>query len=481
MYYYSTRNSSIRRSAAEAIVEGIAPDGGLYLPDSFPALSLQEMLSLDNDNLAASVIEAFFPDFQHDELLHAVKAAYASFENGDTAPLAEADSRFVLELWHGPTCAFKDVALTLLPRLLRMAADKCGIRDEICILTATSGDTGSAALSGFSDVPGTRIAVFYPAGGVSPMQELQMTGCPGLNTTVCAVHGNFDDTQTGVKNIFTGMTPPEGVRFSSANSINIGRLVPQVVYYYKAYRDLVRTGRIAVGDPVDFVVPTGNFGDILAGYFAKKTGLPVGRLVCASNSNNVLSDFFAEGIYDRRRDFHLTASPSMDILISSNLERLIAMKLGCDGNASCMKSLQEEGFYRLPEGMKEELQQEFAAGWASEEETAAAIGALYRKAGYLMDPHTAVAWAVCDKLPAKDGRPVVVLSTASPYKFPATVLKAIGETPAEDELASQDKLEKLSGKKLPAPLKAARARSIRHHNSCSVREMPAFIRDFLAR
>ena len=434
---------------------------------------------MSGDDISVAVLSRLFDDFSEEELRRAVTAAYdESFDNGDIAPLAKVGDAYVMELWHGPTCAFKDVALSLLPHLLTSAAKKCGITDEICILTATSGDTGSAALSGFSDVPGTRIIVFFPDGGVSPAQKKQMVTCPGKNTAVCAVRGNFDDAQSGVKAIFTGDKPAPGMRFSSANSINIGRLAPQIAYYFKAYRDLLGEGRITMGDPVNFVVPTGNFGDILAGYFAKKMGLPVGRFVCASNRNRVLADFFESGVYDRRREFHLTSSPSMDILISSNLERLLSMFVGTEKTAELMRDLKEEGIYRLPAEALAAMRCEFSAAWADEEETAAAIRANFEKYGYLADPHTAVGLSAYEKWLGSDeanGAPTVILSTASPYKFSRHVLAALGHAAGEDEFADMKKLSEISATPIPAPLAALADKEVKHTAITDVDKMSAYV------
>ncbi len=479
MKYFSTRNFELRRSAAEAITEGIAPDGGLYLPEQFLPFPMEALAGMSQTEISVAVLSRLFDDFTEAELAEAVAASYdTAFENGDISPLAPVGDAYSMELWHGPTCAFKDVALSLLPRLLTMAAKKCGITDEICILTATSGDTGSAALSGFSGVPGTRIIVFYPDGGVSPAQKKQMVTCDGKNTAVCAVRGNFDDAQTGVKNIFATVTPAGNMRFSSANSINIGRLAPQIAYYFKSYRDLLNAGRINLGDPVNFVVPTGNFGDILAGYFAKQMGLPVGRLVCASNENNVLSDFFANGTYDRRRDFHLTSSPSMDILISSNLERLLCMFCGAEKTAEMMKSLKESGAYSLGEETRAALAKEFWAAWADDEETKAVIRRYYEKHHYLMDPHTAVGFAVYEKWLASDTSneaPTVILSTASPYKFSRTVLAALDLPASEDEFADMERLARETGTAIPAPLAAVASRPVIHTAICEVADMPTYV------
>ncbi|MBQ8174392.1 MAG: threonine synthase [Clostridia bacterium] len=480
MKFFSTRNPKICRTPSEAIAEGIAPDGGLYLPESFPVFPMEALSSMSGDDISVAVLSRLFDDFTENELRRAVTAAYdESFENGDIAPLAEAGDAHIMELWHGPTCAFKDVALSLLPHLLTASAKKCGITDEICILTATSGDTGSAALSGFSDVPGTRIIVFFPDGGVSPAQKKQMVTCPGKNTAVCAVRGNFDDAQSGVKAIFTGEAPAAGMRFSSANSINIGRLAPQIAYYFKAYRDLLAKGRIKMGESVNFVVPTGNFGDILAGYFAKKMGLPVARFVCASNRNRVLADFFESGLYDRRREFHLTSSPSMDILISSNLERLLCMFVGTDKTAALMQDLKEKGMYQLEGDTLAALRAEFSAAWADEAETAAAIRSYFEKYGYLADPHTAVGICAYEKWKASEeanDHETVILSTASPYKFSRHVLAALGVAAGEDEFADMEKLSEISGMKIPAPLASLVDKKVCHTAIVDIDEMPAYVR-----
>ena len=375
--------------------------------------------------------------------------------------------RYVLELFRGPTSAFKDVALSLLPRLITSAKTVCGVDDEIVILTATSGDTGKAALEGFHDVPGTRIIVFYPHGGVSTVQQVQMATQEGSNVCVCAVRGNFDDAQTGVKNIFAACQDKDlhGVRLSSANSINIGRLAPQVMYYFRAYADLVKAGRIRVGDTVHYVVPTGNFGDILAGYFAKLMGLPVGKLVCASNANDVLTEFLSTGVYDKRRPFHKTTSPSMDILVSSNLERMLYLLSDGDDAyvAGLMRQLRDEGRYQVTDKMLARLHEIFSCACCDDAQAAEVMGRVWREHGYVCDPHTAVAWHAADAfMEQADGAPVVVLSTASPYKFPAAVLSALGEEPGDDEFAMMDKLSALTGTPIPKNLATLREKQVRH-------------------
>lgn len=479
MMVFSTRDPALRRRPAEAIVAGLAPDGGLFLPESLPAFPMDRLAGMDDLSVSVEVLSLFFDDFTRAELEDCVRAAYAGhFPSGNIAPLAPVGDAWSLELFHGPTAAFKDVALTLLPHLLTRAKEKCGIREEICILTATSGDTGSAALSGFADVPGTRITVFYPHGGVSPVQERQMTGRAGRNVSVAAVRGNFDDAQSGVKEIFATMRPPAGIRLSSANSINIGRLVPQIAYYFKAYRDLLRAEKIRMGEPVNFVVPTGNFGNILAGYFAKRMGLPVARFVCASNENNVLTDFFESGVYDRRREFHLTKSPSMDILISSNLERLVSLFCGPEKTAAYMKQLKETGVYALEEDVHAALRREFSAACADDGETAAAIRENFEKYGYLTDPHTAVAFACYRKFRASDewnGAKTVVLSTASPFKFSRSVLTALGRPVSDDEFADMDALAAYAKTAIPAALAGLAARPVLHRSVVDVPEMQAYV------
>ena len=367
----------------------------------------------------------------------------------------------------------------MLPQLITAARRQEGVRDEIVILTATSGDTGKAALAGFRDVPGTRILVFYPDAGVSAVQKAQMVTQEGANVCVCAVRGNFDDTQTGVKQIFAAGAPENsGVRLSSANSINIGRLAPQVVYYFKAYADLLRAGRVACGEPVDFVVPTGNFGDILAGYFAKRMGLPVGRLVCASNRNDVLTDFLRTGVYDRRRPFYKTISPSMDILVSSNLERLLYLLCGdCEEAAGYMRALRDDGCYTVSPALLGKLRAEFACGCCSDEETKQTIGRVWREEGYLMDTHTAVAWHVAEQY--QSDAPVVVLSTASAYKFPAAVLSAVGGDASGDEFDVMERLHALTGVPVPKALAELRTKPVRHHAVIDREEMPAFVNAYL--
>ncbi len=453
MLYYSSRNKNLTSTSSEAILRGIAPDGGLYLPESFDDIkvSLENITNMKSNEISAEILSKFFTDFSNDEINEIINSAYnGTFENDDFAPLSKVGSKFVLELYHGPTCAFKDVALSVLPRLITAAKKKNGINTETVILTATSGDTGSAAAHGFSDVPGTKIIVFYPAHGTSAVQEKQMTSCPGKNVFVSSVDGNFDDAQSGVKKIFAECRMPKGKSLSSANSINIGRLIPQIAYYFTAYRDLLKTGEIELGDKVDFVVPTGNFGDILAGYFAGKIGLPVGKLICASNKNNVLTEFFETGRYNKRREFHITRSPSMDILISSNLERLISLTYGTETTKKYMSRLAEYGEYTIPAEELSLLTEKFAAGCCGDEETLITIGNVYKNHGYLMDTHTAVAWNVSEKIHSENK--TVILSTASPYKFSGSVLKALGEPVSDNEFEMIKRLYAITGAPIPPSL-----------------------------
>ena len=468
MNYQSTRNHRLQASSAAAVLEGIAADGGLYIRDDLSTMNFdwKGLLGEDSLTMSARILSALLPDIPDMETL--VKQGYeGKFEMDELTPLAQVGDRYVLELFRGPTSAFKDVALSLLPRLITSAKTVCGVDDEIVILTATSGDTGKAALEGFHDVPGTRIIVFYPHGGVSTVQQAQMATQEGSNVCVCAVRGNFDDAQTGVKNIFAACQDKDlhGVRLSSANSINIGRLAPQVMYYFRAYADLVKAGRIRVGDTVHYVVPTGNFGDILAGYFAKLMGLPVGKLVCASNANDVLTEFLSTGVYDKRRPFHKTTSPSMDILVSSNLERMLYLLSDGDDAyvAGLMRQLRDEGRYQVTDKMLARLHEIFSCACCDDAQAAEVMGRVWREHGYVCDPHTAVAWHAADAfMEQADGAPVVVLSTASPYKFPAAVLSALGEEPGDDEFAMMDKLSALTGTPIPKNLATLREKQVRH-------------------
>jgi len=464
MIYHSTRNEQLTASSAHAVLQGIAPDGGLYICDP-AALRFDWRAALEKDTLsmAADILHALLPDFQDMDRL--VRDSYAGkFPTSDLTPLTPVADKYVLELYHGPTSAFKDVALSVLPRLIVAAAKAEGMKGDVVILTATSGDTGKAAMEGFHDVPGTRITVFYPYGGVSTVQQAQMATQEGTNVRVCAVRGNFDDAQTGVKEIFAACKDKDlhGAMLSSANSINIGRLAPQVVYYFRAYGDLVKSGRIRLGDVVDYTVPTGNFGDILAGYFARQMGLPVGRLICASNANDVLTEFLTTGRYDKRRPFYKTTSPSMDILVSSNLERLLYL---VSQDASCverlMRELNTQGWYQVSGWMLERLRAVFGCGCCDDAGAAEVIGRVWREHKYLCDPHTAVAWAVAEKH-TREGVPMVVLSTASPYKFPAAVLHALGEASGDDEFAMMEQLHALTGMDIPKNLRGLEGRPVLH-------------------
>ncbi len=473
MLYHSTRNQNITASASKAVLQGLASDGGLYI-SSLPAFPWESLMGLDTISMAERILSYLLPEIHNMEEL--VKQAYCGkFESDGLTPLVPVGDRYVLELFRGPTSAFKDVALSMLPRLITQAKGQENMQEEILILTATSGDTGKAAMAGFQDVPGTKIIVFYPDQGVSAVQKAQMVTQEGKNVCVCAVRGNFDDTQTGVKEIFaTGVDSGCGTVLSSANSINIGRLAAQVVYYFKAYSDLLTNRRICKGEKVDFVVPTGNFGDILAGYYAKKMGLPVGTLVCASNQNDVLTDFLTTGTYDRRRPFHKTISPSMDILVSSNLERLLYLLCeDCEEVASYMAQLKTEGFYTVSEKIMEQIKAEFACGSCDDEQTKKVIGKVWAEQSYLMDTHTAVAWKVADEV--KSDRPVVVLSTASPYKFPAAVLSALGEEPGEDEFAVMERLNTLTAVPIPAGLQGLREKTVRHNTVIDKEAMADFV------
>lgn len=479
MKYQSTRNDRLTATSTEAVLQGLAPDGGLYIRRSFDGFDWKGVLTLDTLGMAEKILGFLLPDFENMGGL--VRRAYeGKFETPELTPLVPVGENFILELFRGPTSAFKDVALSMLPQLITAARRQEGVTQEIVILTATSGDTGKAALEGFRDVEGTRIAVFYPADGVSEVQKAQMVTQEGKNVCVCAVQGNFDDAQTGVKEIFAAGAPADAnVRLSSANSINIGRLAPQVVYYFKAYADLVRAKRIAAGEPVDFVVPTGNFGDILAGYFAKKMGLPVGKLVCASNRNDVLTDFLRTGVYDRRRPFYKTLSPSMDILVSSNLERLLFLLAegGAPEVAGYMQELKERGIYRVKDALLARLHGEFACGCCDDEETERTIGRVWREQGYLMDTHTAVAWSVAEQYrkTGESDAPLVVLSTASPYKFPTAVLRAIGGDTSGAEFDLMRRLHDLTGVPVPPALAALDGKPVLHRDCIAREELQNYV------
>ena len=490
--YSSTRGAKGQIKASEAILRGLAPDGGLYVPDHIPSLekSLREISELDYREVAYEVMKLLLTDYTEEELKHCISHAYDSkFDTEEIAPMSEADGAFYLELYHGATIAFKDMALSILPYLMTTAAKKNNVKNEIVILTATSGDTGKAALAGFAEVPGTRIIVFYPKHGVSPIQEQQMVTQKGDNTCVIGIEGNFDDAQTGVKKIFTDPElakelDAKGFQFSSANSINIGRLVPQIVYYVFAYTRLLKEGRIADGDSINVVVPTGNFGNILAAYYAKKMGVPIAKLICASNSNKVLFDFFKSGEYDRNRDFVLTASPSMDIIISSNLERLIYHIAGdnAEKDAEYMGQLSSAGKYEITDDMRDKLA-DFFGGYATEEETFATIKKVFDNTGYLMDTHTAVASAVYDKYVKETGDKTVtvIASTASPFKFTRSVMNALGKgDDSKDDFALADELSEVSGVEIPEAVTSIRTAEVRHKKVVDKADMQKAVLEFLA-
>ena len=489
--YKSTRNSDIRVTASQAILKGLSDDGGLFMPTEIPSLdkTLKELSAMDYRNVAYHVMKLFFTDFTEEELKGCIDAAYdQKFDTEEIAPLSEVDGAYYLELYHGATIAFKDMALSILPHLMTCSAKKNNISDEIVILTATSGDTGKAALAGFADVPGTRIIVFYPKGGVSFIQERQMITQKGDNTFVVGIRGNFDDAQTGVKKIFGDKEfakelAAKGFRFSSANSINIGRLIPQVVYYVYAYVKLLEAGKVGEGEKINVVVPTGNFGNILAAYFAKNMGIPIGKLICASNENKVLFDFISTGVYDRNREFMLTNSPSMDILISSNLERLIYLIAGSDSdkNRELMESLSKEGRYTITDDMKAKLA-DFVGGFATQRETEERITEVDDKTGYVLDTHTAVASYVYKKYAedTHDNTKTVIVSTASPFKFTKAVMKAIeGEENNANDFELVDRLSRIANVTVPKAVEEIKTAEIRHNNICDIDKMADTVRDFL--
>ena len=462
MQFFSTRDQSRRVSASQAIAQGLSDEGGLFVPESFPQVDVKALCGLDYPAMAAAVLREYLTDYDPAFLAGAAAATYGDAFGGKAGYLAPVEGdTWALELWHGPTCAFKDYALQLMPKLLVEAKRNLGRTEKTLILVATSGDTGKAALDGYHDIPGVEIAVFYPTGGTSEIQRLQMATQEGANVAVYAVRGNFDDAQTGVKRVFAdkeiaARLAQRNICLSSANSINWGRLVPQIVYYFAAYAQLLKAGRIAFGSQVDFCVPTGNFGDILAGYYAKRMGLPVGRLVCASNQNNVLTDFLRTGVYTARRAFYKTSSPSMDILVSSNLERLLWHVTGSDAEvAGLMDRLNREGSYTVRPETLAAIQGTFACGWSSEEEVAAEIRTRWERDGYLCDTHTAVAFHVAGQQ-KRAGVPMVVLSTASPFKFPRSVLAALGHAAPENDFEAMQALEQATGRTAPASLACLR-------------------------
>ena len=476
MYYVSTRNKDDKVTAARAIAQGLAPDGGLMTPEVLPNLShnaLDSMRDMSYQQRAVYVMNSFLDDFTSSELSQFAAKAYGGgkFDVKEVAPVRQVDDNtYCLELWHGPTCAFKDMALQMLPHLLTAALVKGQEEKTVCILVATSGDTGKAALEGFKDVDKTRILVFYPKDGVSAIQQLQMATQEGENVGVCSVVGNFDDAQTGVKKLFSDEALREelagrGFFLSSANSINWGRVLPQIVYYVSAYCDLLRDGKIQKGDKVNVCVPTGNFGNILAAYYAREMGVPIGRLICASNSNDVLTDFLKTGVYDRNRPFYNTMSPSMDILISSNLERLLFALTGQDVEEvkGYMAELNETGRYEVSPAVKAKLDKLFAAGCCDDAQTQKVIGRVWKEHGYLIDPHTAVAFDVLDQYRRETGdeAPAIVASTASPFKFCDSVLGALGVTELEEGTAILDQLARKTGAEVPAPLAALKDKAVR--------------------
>ena len=478
MRYHSTRNESVFVDSAQAVLEGLAPDGGLYMPEGLPAFDWQECLKGSSIQMSTQILSALLPDIP--DMPKLVRRAYTGkFETEDLTPTVPVGDFSMLELFRGPTSAFKDVALSMLPQLLTAAKAVKGQEKDILILTATSGDTGKAALEGFRDVPGIRICVFYPDGGVSQVQRAQMVTQEGENVAVCAVRGNFDDAQTGVKNIFAACQGRDlPVALSSANSINIGRLAPQIMYYFRAYRDLLDAGKIRLGDEVNFSVPTGNFGDILAGYLAKRLGLPVGALICASNANNVLTDFIRTGTYDRRRPLLKTTSPSMDILVSSNLERLLYLLSGDTKLvAGLMQELNTQGVYTVPAQLLEKIQSQFWAACCDDARAAEIIGRVYKEDGYLCDPHTASGWAAAEDYVAETGdhRPMVVLSTASPYKFPAAVLTAIGGDTSGDEFTQMARLSQITGVPVPKNLASLQGKPEKHTQVIDKDKMLSFV------
>ncbi|UYI91930.1 MAG: threonine synthase [Anaerostipes hadrus] len=492
LVYHSTRNSEETATASEAILKGLTSDGGLFVPDSIPKLnvSLEDLTQMSYQEIAYAVMKEFLTDFTEEELKTCINNAYDSkFDTEEIAVTKKVDGAYYLELFHGATIAFKDMALSILPHLLVTSARKNNVKNEIVILTATSGDTGKAALAGFADVPGTKIIVFYPKSGVSPIQEKQMVTQKGDNTYVIGIKGNFDDAQTGVKKMFSNkelakVMNDNGFQFSSANSINIGRLVPQVVYYVKAYADLLKQGALKAGEPMNVVVPTGNFGNILASYYAKQMGIPIGKFVCASNKNKVLFDFFETGKYDRNREFYVTTSPSMDILISSNLERMIYRIAGNDAKqcAKFMAALTKDGEYVITDAMKAELS-EFFGAFGSEEETAVKIKEVYDKEGYVMDTHTAVAAVAYDKYKAATGddkTPTVIASTASPYKFTRSVMNAIDPAyDAEDDFELVDELNKVSKTAIPKAIEEIRTAPVLHDTVCETAAMEDEVKKIL--
>ncbi|MDD6067024.1 MAG: threonine synthase [Firmicutes bacterium] len=493
LLYKSTRSKEVEVTASQAILKGLAEDGGLFVPEHIPALDvdMDTLAGMSYQETAYAVMKQFLTDFTEEELKSCIAKAYdEKFDTAEIAPIVQKDEAYYLELFHGKTIAFKDMALSILPHLMTTSAKKNQVKNEIVILTATSGDTGKAALAGFADVPGTKIIVFYPKNGVSPIQEKQMVTQKGDNTFVVGIHGNFDDAQTGVKKLFgdkelAAELDAKGYQFSSANSINIGRLVPQVVYYVYAYAKMYGRREISRGEEINVVVPTGNFGNILAAYYAKLMGVPIRKLICASNDNKVLYDFFRTGTYDRNREFILTTSPSMDILISSNLERLIYRIAGgdADKDVELMKALTTEGKYEITDAMKQELT-DFYGNYANEKETADEISMVYHKTGYVLDTHTAVASRVYRKYVAEtqDATKTVIASTASPYKFTRSVMNAIDAEKYEalGDFELVDALSELSGVKVPQAIEEIRTAPVLHDHVVEAADMKKIVKEFLA-
>ena len=491
LYYKSTRNSAMKVTASEAILKGLAPDGGLFVPEQIPVLDVtfDVLKDMSYQETAYEVMKQFLADFTEEELKDCINKAYdEKFDTEEIAPLVKVDDTYYLELFHGATIAFKDMALSILPHLMTTSAKKNHAENDIVILTATSGDTGKAALAGFANVEGTRIIVFYPKNGVSKVQELQMVTQKGDNVDVVAIHGNFDNAQSGVKAMFenkdlAAALADKGYQFSSANSINIGRLVPQIAYYVFAYAKLLQNEEIQNGEEINVVVPTGNFGNILAAYYAKRMGTPIDKLICASNENKVLFDFFETGVYDKNREFVLTTSPSMDILISSNLERLLYLIAGEDSEKTkeLMEELKSAGKYTISDDMKARLS-DFASGFATEEATDSTIKYVYDRTGYVMDTHTAVAAHVCDEYRKNTGdcRKCVVASTASPYKFVKSVMKAINaENANEDEFSLLPKLQEVSATEMPQAIKDILEANVLHTIECDIDKMQKTVEEIL--
>ncbi len=497
MQYQSTRDKKLSITSAQAIKNGLSVEGGLFVPQNIPSISIDEieqMSDMTYNERAYMVLSKFLTDYSEEELLDCVNSAYTKekFETSSIAPVYKLNSsQYFLELWHGPTCAFKDMALQILPHLLTKAMKKTNENDDVVILVATSGDTGKAALEGFRDVSGTRIIVFYPDNGVSEIQKLQMVTQEGDNVGVAAVNGNFDDAQNGVKKIFTDENYKNELannhfKLSSANSINWGRLVPQIVYYFSAYADMLKGKEISVGDKINVVVPTGNFGNILAAYYAKRMGLPIAKLICASNENNVLTDFINTGIYDRKREFHTTISPSMDILISSNLERFLFDISGCDDEmvSELMKKLNENGVYEVNEAMKKQISDLLYAGCCDDDKTKESINKCFKEYGYVIDTHTAVAKAVHDEYIEKTGdiTKTVIASTASPFKFSQSVLIALegcGYVAGKDEFALLDDLSAISEMNIPKSLAELKTKNRVFDVVCEKEQMPQVVNEML--